>query len=86
VTDLAANPCLLVCDWTATGVLRDGLPLFSCSGCGSEWVRTQAWTPARADGTVAPEVAAEAARQDRSAATDAPTNGHGAAEADSADT
>ena len=60
---LAANPCQLVCDWRASGETYDGLPLFRCVGCASEWVRTQPWTPARADGTVAAEVAAEAARR-----------------------
>jgi hypothetical protein len=63
VTTLAANPCQLICDWRSTGEARDGLPVFRCVGCSSEWVRTEAWTPARADGTVAPEVAAEAARR-----------------------
>ncbi len=60
---LAAHPCQLVCEWHATGEDRAGLPLFVCSGCASEWVRSQPWTPARADGTVSPEVAAEAARR-----------------------
>ena len=60
---LAANPCLRVCDWAPTGTMHDALALFECSGCGSQWVRSQAWTPARADGTVAPSVAAEAARR-----------------------
>ncbi len=63
MTVLATNPCQLICDWTATGARRDGLALFRCAGCGSEWVRTERWTPARADGTVSGEVAAEAARR-----------------------
>jgi hypothetical protein len=63
VTTLATNPCQLVCDWRSTRESRDGLPVFRCVGCASEWVRSEAWTPARADGTVAPEVAAEAARR-----------------------
>ena len=63
MTVLAANACQLVCDWSATGERRDGLALFRCAACRSEWVRTEAWTPARADGTVSAEVAAEAARR-----------------------
>ncbi len=42
-----------------TGQTYDGLPLFGCAGCGSEWVRSEAWTPAQADGTVPPAVQAE---------------------------
>ena len=37
------------------------LPLFACSGCGSEWVRSQGWTPIDADGRIPPEVQAERA-------------------------
>ena len=39
----------------------DGLPLFACGGCGSEWVRSQTWTPIGSDGVVPAEVAAQAA-------------------------
>jgi hypothetical protein len=63
VTTLAANPCQQVCDWSATGGERDGLALFRCAACRSEWVRTEAWTPARADGSVSADVAAEAAHR-----------------------
>jgi hypothetical protein len=63
VTTLAANPCQQVCDWSATGEIRDGMTLFMCSACRSEWVRSEVWTPARADGTVSAQVAAEAARR-----------------------
>jgi hypothetical protein len=63
MTVLASYACQQVCEWSTTGARRDGLPLFVCAGCGSEWVRTEAWTPARADGTVAADVAAEAARR-----------------------
>ena len=38
--------------------------VFSCAGCGSEWVRAEAWTPADADGDVAADVAAERAQPD----------------------
>lgn len=59
---LAQNPCLTLCSWGPTGAQRDGLPLFACGGCGSEWVRTEGWTPRQADGTLHPDVRAEAAR------------------------
>ncbi|WP_460769523.1 hypothetical protein [Mariniluteicoccus flavus] len=49
---LAANPCLDRCAWRDTGDDRDGLPLFACEGCGSEWVRTEDWTPANRNGRV----------------------------------
>lgn len=67
---LAAEPCQSVCRWAAQGEWLDdasggGLRLFACAGCGSEWVRTEAWTPADVDGDVPVEVAAERARADR---------------------
>ena len=63
VTPLAVHPCQRVCTWAPAGRQRGGLPLFRCSGCGSEWVRSEPWTPAGADGVVAPDVAAEVARE-----------------------
>lgn len=61
---LAAEPCQSLCRWlptdagagdAATGSDR----VFACIGCGSEWTRTEPWTPADADGVVPPEVVAE---------------------------
>jgi len=46
-----------------TGAQLDGLALFRCAGCRSEWVRTQGWTPVGTDGVVPDEVAAEVARR-----------------------
>ncbi|MGN6243998.1 MAG: hypothetical protein ACTHQ3_10035 [Motilibacteraceae bacterium] len=65
--DLQISPCRRQCDWGPTGEeLADAqgrsLPLFACSSCGSEWVRTQAWTPVRFDGVVPDSVRAERAR------------------------
>ncbi|MPZ93305.1 MAG: hypothetical protein GEU96_00035 [Propionibacteriales bacterium] len=57
--DLAVHPCQTLCAWSGTGERRAGKRLFACSGCGSEWVVGQGWTPADADGTVAAEVRAE---------------------------
>lgn len=60
---LAQEPCRTLCSWGPTGGTRDGLPLFACGGCGSEWVRTEGWTPRQVDGSLHPEVRAEAARR-----------------------
>lgn len=62
---LAANGCLARCDWRRTTQTYGGLPLFRCVGCASEWVRSEAWTPAQADGTVPPAVLAERATDPR---------------------
>jgi hypothetical protein len=72
---LAAEPCQSVCVWTRTeesvvvDPARDPATVFACAGCGSEWLRTELWTPIDADGHVPPEVAAELARR--------PTRGDG---------
>lgn len=65
---LAAYPCQQRCAWTRTrrrhpDRIAGGLAIFACAGCGSQWVRTQAWTPIDADGTVPATVAREAARR-----------------------
>ena len=54
---VASWPCQSVCLWRATGeVWADGrhrdLRVFACTGCGSEWVRTEQWTPIDAHGAV----------------------------------
>lgn len=61
---LAVHPCRDLCTWrpathARTCEIRDGLPLFRCRGCGSEWIRTEGWTPADADGRVPAGVLAE---------------------------
>lgn len=43
--ELAMAPCLRECRWQATSGSLDGERLFACSGCGSEWVASQEWTP-----------------------------------------
>ena len=62
--DLEVAPCRSLCCWRSTGTVRAGMPLFACTGCGSEWVRSEPWTPADADGEVPAQVAREAARTD----------------------
>ncbi|WP_156860208.1 hypothetical protein [Propionibacterium sp. oral taxon 192] len=59
---LVRNPCQGKCDWRATEQWRDQNRLFRCEGCGSEWLRTQPWTPANADGQIAEAVLVEKAR------------------------
>lgn len=61
---LATRPCMQVCRWLpARGETLDGLPLFRCRGCGSEWVRTEPWTPVDADGGRHGSLVAEVARR-----------------------
>jgi hypothetical protein len=37
--------------------------VFTCVGCGSEWLRSELWTPIDADGHVPREITAELARR-----------------------
>ncbi|MFY9915524.1 MAG: hypothetical protein WAK18_12705 [Nocardioidaceae bacterium] len=65
---LAVWPCRSSCAWRPTGttwstVTGEELPLFACTGCGSQWVRTEAWTPIDAQGSVPSAVAQERRRQ-----------------------
>ncbi len=60
-------PCQSICVWTRTAELRHeaghgDLPVFACTGCGSEWVRTEPWTPIDAAGIIPYEVNAERSR------------------------
>lgn len=59
---LRQEPCRKECHWSAAKRRRDGEPVFTCAACHSEWVRSEAWTPCQADGTVPPDVLAERAR------------------------
>jgi hypothetical protein len=63
---LAVWPCQSICVWRATGeVWGDsdhgvaGPRVFACAGCGSEWVRTEAWTPIDANGEIPEAIAVE---------------------------
>ncbi len=56
---LNVSPCRTLCDWHPTDTSYEDLPLFACTGCGSQWVRSEAWTPANADGVLPPEIRAE---------------------------
>jgi hypothetical protein len=65
-------PCQSVCVWAPTGETwrapdvdisdapdEPDLQVFSCAACGSEWVRTEPWTPVDAHGVVPQAVLAE---------------------------
>ncbi len=71
MTSLRAFPCQHKCDWRPAGEVRDGGRLFACRGCGSEWLRTEPWTPRNADGTITPEVLAERNRGRRAPVAEA---------------
>jgi hypothetical protein len=51
VSALASRPCRSLCWWAPTDEQHDGLALFACAGCGSQWARTEPWAPRQADGT-----------------------------------
>lgn|GEM_PF-1856263 len=53
-TALVSRPCRSRCRWRPDR--QAGSAVFSCSGCGSQWVPGLGWTPADADGTVPAEV------------------------------
>jgi len=67
VRSVESWPCQSICVWRRTGARwydeRVGeLSVFSCAGCGSEWVRTEPWTPIDVTGQVPAAVAVERAR------------------------
>ncbi len=71
-TDLEQHPCRALCRWrparaatqTAQTAQTAGLTTtparFACQGCGSEWDRSQLWTPVDQDGATSPAIEAEA--------------------------
>ncbi len=56
------SDCRRECEWLTTGERLGHEPLFVCDGCGSEWVRTESWTPIDWMGEVPQAVVAERAR------------------------
>jgi hypothetical protein len=48
-TDLAQHPCQDLCRWLPDPAAEERL---TCQGCGSQWDRTQLWTPVDRDGSV----------------------------------
>jgi hypothetical protein len=49
---LEISGCRQLCSWEATDERLDGERLFACSGCGSEWVASEPWTPIDWTGSV----------------------------------
>jgi hypothetical protein len=62
---LEIHACRAECAWLARDELLDGLPLFACAGCGSEWVASEPWTPADRYGCVPVAVQRERERLGR---------------------
>ncbi len=65
---LRISPCRTLCDWGPTRAERAGEPLFACTGCGSQWVPSEPWTPRQADGAVPDAVRAALTTGRRAAA------------------
>ena len=59
---LAQYACQDACHWQPDPTSAGALPRFACSGCGSQWDRTQLWTPIDRDGSVPAAVRREVAR------------------------
>ena len=59
---LLVRACRSLCDWALTPARYDDQPVLACRGCGSQWVRSEPWTPAQADGTVPDAVREERQR------------------------
>ena len=61
---LEAHPCQGMCAWgQAVDRPAQPWPVFACSGCGSEWARTESWTPIGHDGQVPEAVRHEAGKR-----------------------
>ncbi len=56
---LKSAPCQDKCNWGPTDEVYEDKPLFACGSCGSQWVRTESWTPKQLDGSVPPGVKEE---------------------------
>jgi hypothetical protein len=64
---LRVQPCRGECAWGETparhGRSVEDVRVFACRACGTQWVRSLAWTPIDADGTMPDEVRREASRR-----------------------
>jgi hypothetical protein len=60
---LATHPCRSLCEWHPTAASIGELPVLACRGCGTQWVRSEPWTPIDADGRIPDAVRAELARR-----------------------
>ncbi|QGK71058.1 hypothetical protein GIY23_17385 [Allosaccharopolyspora coralli] len=61
-TQLAVHACRSLCSWHRTRTELDGLPLLACRGCGSQWVRSEPWTPIDHTGCIPDDVRTELRR------------------------
>lgn len=60
MSTLQQHPCQDLCAWQIdVEQPLIGPRRFACRGCGSQWDRTQGWTPCDRDGTVPVDVQAE---------------------------
>lgn len=59
---LRLAPCRKLCRWERTAETVRGERAFACRGCGSQWVASEAWTPADHTGEVPEVVQAERRR------------------------
>jgi hypothetical protein len=62
MTRLEIAACRRLCSWGPTERSLGGETLFACSGCGSEWVASEPWTPIDHTGVVPEAVQAERRR------------------------
>jgi hypothetical protein len=58
---LVIASCRSLCAWGVTDARLEEEQVFACSGCGSEWVPSQPWTPIDHTGGV-PAAVAQARR------------------------
>jgi hypothetical protein len=61
---LVIAACRSLCQWRKTEETIAAEPVFACSGCGSEWVASEPWTPIDHDGFV-PDAVQEERRRGR---------------------
>ncbi|HSE10758.1 MAG TPA: hypothetical protein VLB29_18990 [Nocardioidaceae bacterium] len=61
---LRISACRRLCSWGETPALLDGERIFACSGCGSQWVASEPWTPIDHTGVV-PAAVQQAAQETR---------------------
>ncbi len=63
MSELAVHACRSLCSWHRTPTDLDGLPLLACRGCGSQWIRSEPWTPIDHTGRIPDDVRAELDRR-----------------------
>lgn len=63
MSGLAIHPCRSLCNWHETRAELDGLPVLACRGCGSQWIRSEGWTPIDHTGKIPDCVRAEVAKR-----------------------